>query len=171
MSVAVGIGLKSVGVGRELSKRLKIIANEYGYGVETNLNNAESDMKSGLSELHVALNWNLMALLKTPKDNSAALAFDIQEDLGAWECEDRRPIFYDFLLAAFLLLKNYCDEFYVFFSGEWYEGDRIRMEQGYIEELLAFLKRPANWNEKLYVPQSGHYQYSDEVPLVYKVKS
>ncbi|NKC14522.1 MAG: hypothetical protein GKR94_20770 [Gammaproteobacteria bacterium] len=169
MSTAIGIGFQSLGE-EALSKELEAIANEYDYGVENNLDNAEGDMKSGLSELSAALDWNSIMLLKTPKDNPAALAFDIEQDLGLWECENRRPKFYDFLLSVSLLLRNHCKEFYVFFSGEWYEGDRIRMEQGYIEDLLIFLRRPANWNEKLYVAKANIHQYSDEVPLLYKVQ-
>jgi hypothetical protein len=168
MSTAIGIGFQNIGKG-EFFKELEAIADQYGYGIESNLDNAENDMKTGLSELSTALKWDSVALLKTPKDNVAALAFDIQEDLRAWECEDSRPKFYDFLLSVSLLLKSHCKEFYVFFSGEWYEGDRVRLEQGYIEDLLTFLKRPANWNEKLYVPKSKRYQYSDEVPLIYRV--
>lgn len=170
MSTAIGIGFQNIGKD-ELVKELETIADQYGYGVENNLSNAESDMRKGLSELSTALEWSSVALLKTPKNNTAALAFDIQEDLRAWECEDSRPKFYDFLLSVSLLLKNHCKEFYVFFSGEWYEGDRVRMEEGYIEDLLTLLKQPANWNEKLYVPKSKRYQYSDETPLIYRVKN
>lgn len=170
MSTAVGIGLQKTGEG-EFLKELEIIADQFGYGVETDIDNAENDMRSGLSEIFAALSWNSLVLLKTPKSNSAALAFEIQEDLRAWECGSSRPKFYDFLLSVSLLLKNHCNEFCVFFSGEWYEGDRVRMEQGYIEDLLVFLKRPANWNEKLYVPKSKRYQYSDEVPLIFRVIS
>ena len=168
MSVTVGIGFQKIGED-EFLKELRIIADQFGYGVELDINKAENDMRSGLSEVFTALNWNSLILLKTPKSNPAALAFDIQEDLRAWECESSRPKFYDFLLSVYLLLKNHCKEFYVFFSGEWHKGDRVRMEQGYIEDLLVFLKRPANWNEKLYVPQAKHYQYSDEIPLIYRV--
>ena len=170
MSTAIGIGFQNTGKD-ELCGKLEAIANQYGYGVENNLASAESDMKTGLSELSTSLEWDSLLLLKTPKDNTAALAFDIQEDLRSWECENLRPKFYDFLLTVSLLLKNHCKEFYVFFSGEWYEGDRVRMEDGYIEDLLTFLKRPANWNERLYVPKAKRYQYSDETPLIYKVKN
>ena len=114
MSTAIGIGFQNLG-SEELVGELETTANQYGYGVENNLANAESDMKEGLSELSISLEWDSVLLLKTPKDSTAALAFDIQEDLRSWECEGLRPKFYDFLLAVSLLLKNHCKEFYVFF--------------------------------------------------------
>lgn len=170
MSTAIGIAIKASEEGA-LTEAMIALADQHGYGVESDLNKAEDDMKTGLAEVMEAFGLNKVMLLKAPKSSKVALAFDIEEDLRLWESEKKRPVFFDFLLAASSLLKEYGSCFYVFFSGEWYEGDRIRLEKGHIEDLITFLQRPANWNERLFVPKTGCYQESDEVPLVYKVRA
>lgn len=163
-TIAIGIATDNA---PEVYRRIEDAAGKFGYGAAQGIAFAEAESRAGLSEIAGAFDIAVVALLRVPVDHPAALASAIQDELLKWELELERPKFFDFLSQLSKSLRGLASRMLVAFAGEWKEGDRIRLHQGPIEDLIELLKRPGNWYQRLYVPSTGRWQDSDEVPLVF----
>jgi len=163
-SIAIGIASKDPEAAYQ---RIESAAAEHGYAIERGVESAEADCRMGLNDIVSGFDLTAIAILKAPSTHAAPLAPGIQEELLKWELEGRHVGFFEFLRAVGRSLRGLGSALVVSFAAEWGAGDRVRLSEGSIEELVEKLKRPGNWYMRLYLPQSGRWQDSDEVPLVY----
>jgi len=169
MSTTIGIGYSSVD-NTNLSEKIELLANSFGYGLLSGIGNAESDVKDGLEIAVEHEGWEHLLFLQSPRDSGASLAFGIHEELTALEMERKRPKFFDFLMKLSELCSGRCSKIGIFFSGEWYKEDRVRFSNGTVNDLISLLSMPGHWGMRYMIPETGHIQDSDEIPLLYDLE-
>jgi hypothetical protein len=154
------------------------IADRFGYGLSFDLAGAEADVREGIEQAAKKLKWRGFIFLHarlpcevTIAEYDAALASSIQEELFQYEFSGSEPKFFSFLEELDSELARDLGTYWVIFSGEWYLDERVRFEDGKLQDLISRLKQPANWQQRLLVVAVGRTQDSDDVPLVFYVHS
>jgi hypothetical protein len=150
-------------------QRLERAAAQYGFLAERGVSAAEVDCQMGLKEIEHRFDLAVVAVIRAPRDCPAPLAPEIQESFVEWEMSGKKPLFFEFLRDVASSLKGVSRSILVAFSGEWESGDRVRRRDGTMDELVEFLKRPGAWYQRLYVPRTGRWQDSDDIPLIFLV--
>lgn len=147
------------------------LAKSFGYGVVVGLERAEGDAQEGLRELMECFQLTKCLLLRVPPDAPAPLARGIEDELVAWAVHDREPDFARFLERVQASGRSLVPhpQVAICFAAEWYAGDRVRLQEGTVEMLLALLRPHGTWCQRLFVPASGSWQDVDEVPLVFRL--
>lgn len=168
MSTAIGIGYSTAN-DTNLFNELKALAKKFDYGLLDGIEYSELDMKSGLEIAKKSQGWEHIHFLQSPVDREIALAFGIYQELTDFEVKEIRPRFFDFLKQLALICSGKCKNLGMFFSEEWYEGDRIRYSYGDIDKLITFLSMPGNWGLLYLHPESGDLQFFHEIPLVFNL--
>ncbi len=151
-----------------LLSKLREIAHRYGYSLIYGLNSAETDVLKGIQQATETLNWKTHLFIKAPMQCKGTLAFGIQEELCCLETEGKVPSFFGFLGQLNCELKPLNVACWFIFAGEWYEDESVQFLEGTFDELVNYLKRPGNWYQRLFVVSTGHFQDSDELPLIFK---
>lgn len=169
MSTTIGIGY-STKDGSDLFGDLKTLASKYDYGLLNGLEHAESDMRLGAEIAQKHLGWRHVVLLQSPKNREVALAFGIEKELVMHAMERKPARFFKFLRELNAMCRGKCSKLSVFFSAEWDAKDRVRHCSGNMEKLIALLSEPGHWSIVFLIPETGHLQISDEIPLLFDVK-
>ena len=171
MSTTIGIGIgKNTGDDTELFETLEKLVGRYGYGLLNGVAYAELDMRAGLEIAQKHRGWEHVLLLQYPPVDGLALAFGIDQELTALEMKGNRPTFFDFLGELARECTERFESIDVFFSGEWHSGDRVRFSYGTLVDLITLLSMPAHWGIRYLIPETGHFQDSDETPLIFEVR-
>jgi len=169
VSTTIGLGYSAKDDGG-LFDDLKALADEFGYGLLSGIEHSESDVKLGLEVAQKNEGWEHLLFLQAPRDCKAALAFGIDEELTAYETTGKKPKFFDFLNQLATLCSKKCKKLGVFFAGEWNEKDRVRYSYGTVDNLISILSMPGYWGIRYLIPETGHLQDSDEIPLIFDMK-
>jgi hypothetical protein len=166
-TIALGLeGSISAGIEAEVTR----VAGMYGYALDSGVDAAEEDARSGLAELMERLALRVVLLLRAPANASAPLAQGVDDELRRWEETGPTTAFAEFLRQVAQVAEARSLKLVVCFAAEWYEGDWVRLHEGSLSDLLAMLTRAGTWAEYLYVPKTGHWQEVDERPLVFRVR-
>ncbi len=56
------------------------------------------------------------------------------------------------------------------FPASGMQKDRVQYSSGPIDDLIAFLSKQGSWCIVYLIPETGHLQVSDEIPLLFDVK-
>jgi len=170
VSTTIGLGYSTEN-NIDLFDDLKVLADKFGYGLLNGIEYSEPDVKTGLEVAQKNEGWEHLLFLQSPKNDEVSLAFGIEEELMAIETSEKYPKFFDFLTQLVDLLSGKCKKLGVFFAGEWYEKDRVRYSYGDVDNLISLLSMPGHWGIRYMIPETGRLQDSDEVPLIFDVKS
>lgn len=170
MSTTIGIGLKSTRESGDLFSQISVLADKYEMSIVKAFENAEDDCREGIRVAADIEEWSSVFLIKCPKDNPAALAFEIEQQFVDYTTKGKSVEFFDFLLDLFAITKTTCSKLAIFFAGEWSADEKVRYNFGTIEELIAVLKLPPNWQVMYMNPASKNLQLSDKTPFIFNVK-
>ena len=168
MSTTIGLGYSAEN-DDDLFDDLKVLADEFGYGLLRGIEHSESDVKPGLEVAQENQGWECLLFLQSPIDREVALAFGIDEELTAYETTGIRPPFFDFIKKLVILCSKKCKKLGVFFAGEWYEQDRARYSYGTVDDLISLLSMSGHWGIR-YITGKGITQDSDEMPFIFNLK-
>ncbi len=169
MSTAIGIGY-SAHDHADLFDELKLLANKYGYGLLNGLTYAESDMRAGVEIAQKHMGWHQVVFLQSPQDREVALAFGIEQEMTDFWAKGEPTRFFPFLKELIVGWSDKCQKLSLFFSGEWDAKDRVRYNSGTIDDLITLLSKPGSWGIVYLIPETGHFQVSDKIPLLFDVK-
>ncbi len=169
MSTTIGLGY-AARCNVEFFSAVQNLAEKFEYGLLKGIDCAEQDVKEGIAVAQKNQNWENVLFLQSPRNYDVALAFEIHEELVAFETKGRRPRFYDFLIELAALCFGQCEKLNIFFAAEWYENDRVRFSYGSVDDLISLLSMPGNWGIRYMIPPTGELQDSDEIPLLFDLK-
>lgn len=169
MSTTIGFGY-SIEDNTDIFDKIERVAKKYKYGLLDGIQYAEADSRFGINIAKKHEKWDKIVLLQSPIVNEVGLAFGINKELIDFETTGKYPKFFDFLKEVIPLCSEKCKKLGVFFSGEWYEDDRIRFSYGSVDDLISLLSMPGNWGIRYLVPETGRLQDSDEIPLIFDLK-
>ncbi len=169
MSITIGIGY-SCKDNVPLFELVKVLADKFDYGLLNGMEYCELDVKSGLEIAKKNEGWEYVSFLQSPINREVALAFDIHQELTNFEVNGSKPKFFDFLNQLAILCSKHCSKVGMFFSGEWYEEDRIRYSYGKIDDLISLLSMPGYWGIRYLIPETGHLKDSDETPFIFDLE-
>ena len=127
-------------------------------------------MRPGAEIAQKHMGWRHVVLLQSPRDRGVALAFGIYRELTDFGTKERPPRFFQFLKELNVVCTGKCSKLSIFFSGEWDKKDRVRHSSGSIHKLISLLSEPGHWGIVYLIPETGHLQWSDEIPLLFDVK-
>jgi len=147
---------------------LERLANAFDYGLAEGIEHAENDMRTGLQVAQRHRTWKQVVFLLSPR--SSTMAFGIDQELTAREISGIQPPFFSFMDQFGGQLPDEHDLVDVFFSGEWYERDQVRYTYGNLADFIGFLSMPGHWGLRHLIPETGHFQDSDEIPLVFALR-
>jgi hypothetical protein len=171
MSTTIGIGYSTYDKDRDdFFSQLIPAANKFGYGLLHGINYAEKDVRRGLEIAQRNQGWDQVLFLQSPINGEVSLAFGIHEELTKFQMFGTHPKFFNFLLELSELGSQKCIKLGVFFSGDWYENDPARYNDGSIDKLISLLSMTSHWGIIYLIPKTGHLQFSDESPLVFDLK-
>lgn len=168
--------MSTIGIGyaiqddTDLFAELEVLANKYDYGLLNGLGYAELDMRAGAEIAQKHMGWKHVVLLQSPRDREVALGFGVDQELTAFITKGKPPRFFQFLKELNAMCSDKCSKLSIFFSGEWDAKDRVQYSSGPIDDLIAFLSKQGSWCIVYLIPETGHLQVSDEIPLLFDVK-
>ena len=83
MSTTIGFSFCSNDV--DIFRSLRKVAGSYGYELISGVEHSEIDVRSGILQAALALNWRSVFLLKAPIDAPASLAYGIDKEMLDFE--------------------------------------------------------------------------------------